>query len=72
MTSTFTNPRLDCHLAVAVVAAWETLVPEIAEWRLHVLLKEASDESLTSFIIMRKFTISVLWTLVNSLVNCSS
>ena len=24
MTSKFTNPRLDCHLAVAVVAAWET------------------------------------------------
>ena len=49
MTSKFTNPRLDCHLAVAVVAAWETLVPEIAGWRLHVLLKEASDESLNIF-----------------------
>ena len=60
MTSKFTNPRLDCHLAEAVVAAWETLVPEITR-RLDVLLKEANDLTLTYFIIMGKFTIKLLW-----------
>ena len=51
--------------------AWETLVPEIAGWRLYVL-KEANDETLTYFIIIEKFIIKVSRTLVNSLLNCSS
>ena len=70
--SNFINTRLDFHLAVAIVAAWKTPVPEIPGWRLYVLLEEANDETLTYFIIMGKFTIKVLWTLVSSLVNCSS
>ena len=69
--SKFMNPRLDFGLAEARVAAWETLVSEIAEWRLSVVLEETTDETFTYFIIMGKFTIKPLWTLVNSLVNCS-
>ena len=56
----FTNQRLDFHLSVVIVAAWETLVPEITR-RLYVLLKDVNDLALTYFIIMEKFTIKLLW-----------